>query len=135
MNDGTERALCLACLESNTPNAHFCRKCGAPLSSYATTAPLEHIYALGWMYRTALSKPARPIVLLGVWLILGPTFLWTVFAVGWTAYFWAVSEVAWPGRDDWMSTILWLSWAGISGLILWRITKTYVVDRMCHGKD
>ena len=58
--------FCMPRLEANPPSEHFCRKCGAPLCSYATTAPLEQVYALGWMYRKALSQPARPIVLLGV---------------------------------------------------------------------
>jgi len=55
MNDSKGNALCSACFEANIPGANFCQKCGAPLSSYATTAPLEQIFFLGWMYRRALS--------------------------------------------------------------------------------
>ncbi len=123
MNDGKENALCSACLEGNPPGEHFCRKCGAPLSSYATTAPLEQIYSLGWMYRRALSQPTRPIVLLGIWLIIGPIFLW------------AVRHIVWPDGRFWPNAIIAVFWTGLSGAILYRITKNYVVERNRDAND
>ncbi len=75
------------------------------------------------MYRRALSQPARLIVLLGIWLILGPTFLWSLFAA------------VWPDERSLLYTIFTVFWTGLSGIILYRITKNYVVERMCFGKD
>ena len=65
-------ALCPNCMSANHPRAHFCVKCGAPLTSYAVIAPLERVYATGHVYRKATSKPGSFIVLLGMWLIFAP---------------------------------------------------------------
>jgi hypothetical protein len=116
MSDGKENSLCTACLEANPQGEHFCQKCGAPLSSYATTAPLEQIYSLGWMYRRALSQPVRPIVLLGIWLIIGPTFLWSIW------------HIVWSDERFWLNIIIAVFWAGLSGMILYRITKNFIVE-------
>ncbi len=123
MSYGEGNALCTACLEANPPSEHFCRKCGAPLSSYATTAPLEQIYSLGWMYRRSLSQPTRPIVLTGIWLILGPTFLWSAFMA------------VLPGEHSWLGTTSGIFMMGLSGIILYRITKNYIIERMRNGND
>jgi hypothetical protein len=58
-------------LEENAPGAHFCRKCGAPLSSYAATGPFETLFAEGNAYRRAAERPSRFIVVLGIWMIFG----------------------------------------------------------------
>ena len=123
MIDSKKNALCSVCLEANLPGKHFCQKCGAPLSSYATTAPLEQIYSLGWMYRRALSQPPRLIVVLGIWLILGPTFLW------------AALHIMWLGHGFWLNTIIAVFWTGLSGVILCCVTKNYIVERMHNGND
>ena len=66
---------CPNCLEENLPTTHFCPNCGMPLTHYAFTAPLERIWALGWILRHAVSRPIPPIVLWGVWFIFGPGIL------------------------------------------------------------
>jgi ribosomal protein L40E len=66
-----ERQLCISCVAPNDPAAHFCVKCGAPLTSYAATAPFEHLFAEGHVYRQAAERPQRLIVVLGIWLIFG----------------------------------------------------------------
>lgn len=72
-SNGTEKQLCLGCLCPNDPAAHFCSDCGAPLSSYAATAPFERIFAEGHVYRKAVGEPRNLIVVLGIWLIFGLT--------------------------------------------------------------
>jgi hypothetical protein len=66
-----EKQLCVGCLFPNEPLAHFCVKCGAPLSSYAATAPLESRFAEGYAFRAAAERPRSLIVVLGVWLFFG----------------------------------------------------------------
>lgn len=66
-----EKQLCIRCLAPNEPLAHFCAKCGAPLSSYASTGFLESAYAEGAVYRAAAERPRKLIVVLGVWMIFG----------------------------------------------------------------
>ena len=66
-----QRALCQECLTPYTPGTHFCPKCGAPLSSFATIAPWERIQAERHIFANAASDPRKPITLIGVWLIFG----------------------------------------------------------------
>jgi hypothetical protein len=69
--DATEQELCVQCLQPNTPGAHFCQKCGAPLTAYAATGPFESLFAEGTACRRAAEQPQRLIVVVGVWLIFG----------------------------------------------------------------
>ena len=66
-----EKQLCISCMFPNSPEAHFCTKCGAPLTSYAATGPFEHIFAEGHVYRQAAERPRSFIVVLGIWIIFG----------------------------------------------------------------
>ena len=68
-NPGAEKQLCVSCMFPNEPQAHFCTKCGAPLTSYAATGPFESMFAEGHVYRQAAERPHRFIVVLGIWLI------------------------------------------------------------------
>jgi predicted amidophosphoribosyltransferase len=55
---GSERELCISCLQPNPPGTHFCRHCGTPLTAYAATAPFESVFAEGDFWRKAL-RPGR----------------------------------------------------------------------------
>lgn len=66
-SDGME--LCLSCMAPNDTGVPFCAKCGAPMTSYAATGPLEHIFAEGFAYRQAAERPRSFIVVLGIWMI------------------------------------------------------------------
>lgn len=69
--EADQKQLCISCMAPNEPSAHFCVKCGAPLSSYASTGPFEGLFAEGAVYRQAAEHPQRLVVVLGVWLIFG----------------------------------------------------------------
>ena len=69
--EGQERELYPSCLALNRPGTQLCSNCGAPLSSYATTAPFVSLFAEGHAYRQAVEKPRNWIVLLGMWLLFG----------------------------------------------------------------
>jgi hypothetical protein len=94
---------CTHCLAGNEPTRHFCRQCGTPLTSYAATDPLGQIYAQGDLYRKAIETPTKPFVLIGMWLLCGPT------AVGASGFFpWFIWEVAAnprAGRESHLHTI------------------------------
>ena len=66
------QALCPHCLEEIASADHFCRACGGPLTSHASTDPIGHILAEGYAYRQAVSGRPGMLVLLGVWAIFGP---------------------------------------------------------------
>ena len=76
-----EKQLCVSCVFPNDPEAHFCAKCGAPLSSYAATGPFERIFAEGHVYRQAAERPRSLIVVVGIWVIFGPLALTGVVLV------------------------------------------------------
>jgi hypothetical protein len=70
-----ERQLCISCLAPNFSDAHFCEKCGAPLDSYAATAPFEQIFAQGHAFRSATTGKPKLVVMIGMWLLFLPSIL------------------------------------------------------------
>ena len=77
-----EKQLCVSCAFPNEASAHFCVQCGAPLTSYASTGPMEHIFAEGAAYRQASARPRNLTVVLGMWLIFGmPGLAGLIFVV------------------------------------------------------
>lgn len=60
------------CATPNYEDVHFCEQCGAPLTSYAATAPFESTLARGYAYRNAVTAKPSPVVLIGVWLTMLP---------------------------------------------------------------
>jgi hypothetical protein len=113
---------CPTCMEANYPDAHFCRKCGMPLSAMAGMDPLKQIYAEGWIFRRAVSGRPSVIVLLGMWLIFGPALVLTVVAAG---------PVLSGGRSasDILSLLLTAGFAILYGAILLRVTLRYAHRR------
>lgn len=83
--EGGEQELCIQCLTGNRPGATFCRTCGAPLSSFASTGPFERLFAEGHVYRRATESPRRLMVVLGMWVIFGGMALLgaVMVAMGW----------------------------------------------------
>ena len=76
VRDSVEEAeTCFSCLGTNAPGSNFCTHCGAPLTSYAATGPIEHVFAFGDFIRKATrlgrwSRPVRVAVLIFVFLML-----------------------------------------------------------------
>ena len=67
--DLIEHELCFSCLKENEPGIHFCKHCHTPLTSYATTGPIERMYAFGDFARKAVRHPKRWIRTLA-WLLI-----------------------------------------------------------------
>jgi len=110
---GGEKQLCVSCMAPNEPSAHFCIKCGAPLSSYASTGPFESVLAEGAVYRQAAERPRTLIVVLGVWLIFG-----TMGLVG--------LMIAVMGRDMGIGYMAsGASMLAISVVLIWKSTRNY----------
>jgi hypothetical protein len=109
-----EKQLCLSCMFPNEPAAHFCAKCGAPMTSYAATGPFEHLFAEGHVYRQAAERPRRLIVVLGIWLIFGPMAL-------------ACVALIFPGREAGLQyVIVGALLLPVSIIIIWRTTRGYL---------
>jgi len=64
-------ALCLNCLGEIPEDAHFCRHCLRPLTSYAMTGPIERVWAVAWGYGRLIRTRRLPLpVVLGTWTLL-----------------------------------------------------------------
>ncbi|MEI9893895.1 MAG: hypothetical protein WDN28_08320 [Chthoniobacter sp.] len=81
----------------------------------ATIDPMQHIYAEGFAYRSAVDGPPRFIILLGMWLLFGPVALAAPFVL------WNASSVGLPQAA--FSGCL----AIVSVVILYRTTRNYLV--------
>ena len=66
-----ELMVCSGCLEPNLPAAHFCRRCCAPLSFFSVVAPLERVYAWGWVANRIVTRSLGIRELLAAWLFFG----------------------------------------------------------------
>jgi hypothetical protein len=112
--DSDEKQLCVSCMFPNQPAAHFCAKCGAPLSSYASTGPFEHLFAEGHVYRQATERPHNLVVVLGVWLIFGVTAL-------------AGAALLFIGREDGIQyVVVGAFFLPISLVMIWKTTRSYL---------
>src|SRR5262249_58736808 len=63
--------VCPNCSDANDRGADFCARCGAPVGRFTTLDPLKSTYAEGWLFRKAASARIKPIVLIGMWALLG----------------------------------------------------------------
>lgn len=84
-----ERPLCPHCIHPLRPDAHFCKRCVAPVSSYASFGAFgdgnyEAIWSTAWILGQALTTPEpRLLHAWGVTLIFGPAVVGTLaFAQG-----------------------------------------------------
>ncbi len=112
--DSDEKQLCVSCMFPNEPAAHFCAKCGAPLTSYAATGPFEHLFAEGHAYRQAAERPRSFIVVLGIWLIFGMMAL-------------AGAALLFIGREVGIEYIVVGAFLlPISLVMIWKTTRSYL---------
>ena len=116
-----EKELCLNCMLPHEPGLHFCRDCGAPMTSYAATAPFESIFAEGHVYRQAAEKPRGWIVIAGVWLLFGVAALTggTMLVAG--------------GAESWLGMISGVFLSGISVAMIWKTTRNYFGRTLRRG--
>ena len=110
-----EAVVCPKCLHANSPTAAFCVDCGAPIGMVAAVDPLQHIYAEGFAYRSAVDRPPNLIVLVGMWLIFAPIVFATPLLV-FGDFIRAFSP-----------RLLFPFLGACSAVVLFRSTKNYIV--------
>ncbi len=129
--------LCPNCLAANPPELHFCDECNAPLSAHAAIDPLGSIYATGFVYQKAASRPHSRFVLIGMWLIFGPMIL-TNLPFIWISFLTLTDSVVrlrgidTSARDVFGSLFVFLLAVGLEAVlvaILTRTTRNYLRDR------
>jgi hypothetical protein len=118
-----EQQLCVSCMAPNEPAANFCAKCGAPLTSYASTGPFEPLFAEGAVYRQAAERPRSWVVVLGVWLIFGTM---------------ASGGVLWVAISRDSSFLFAIPGAGlvaVSVVMIWKTTRNYLARKQVEDKS
>jgi hypothetical protein len=111
--ESEEKQLCVSCMFPNAPLAHFCTKCGAPMSSYAATGPFESLFAEGHVYRQAAERPRSLVVVLGIWIIFGAMAL-------------AGVAMLFLGREVGVQYVVGGAFVlPVSLVIIWKTTRSY----------
>ena len=139
MSDEDELRLCPSCGKAVASDAHFCEHCNAPLTPHAATDPMGQIYSEGHIWRQAVKRASKPIVVTGMWLLWGPValvagiilviFVWGLFQV--------ILGIDQGGNPDWFEvTFVWLTlfvvFGGmlcIAGVLLFRTTRRFIESR------
>ena len=118
-----EQAMCPNCLLEIPPLAHFCERCGAPVSSIAVMDPMGTVYARGFAFQKAATRSTRPIMLIGMWLLFAPTAL---FMLGFGLYG-LVTLLFHPQLQlgELFSVGLFLAFGWLFASILIRTTRNY----------
>lgn len=115
-----ELIVCMSCLAPNDERTDFCEKCGTPLSTTSTLDPLKVIRAEGFALGKATTT-ARPkfIIVLGVWVLLFPSLLTSVFI--------AISQALY-GAEFFGFVFFWgaVAWTVFASVVLYRITRNYL---------
>ncbi len=112
-----EKQLCVNCMAPNEPSAHFCVKCGTPLTSYASTGPFESLFAEGSAYRHAAERPGSLVVVMGVWLIFGMIALVAILLLV-------------MGRDlGLLYMVVGAALLALSVVMIWKTTRNYLARK------
>ena len=122
-NTPEELQICLSCLHGNVPGRDLCEECGAPIGKYTTFMPFEKTLAEGVCYRSAVSNPRKPIILIGVWFLFAPGLLSLCYSlfIGWSIL---LSKWSFPYGVGVAGSFL--LYGLISVIILYRTTGNYM---------
>jgi hypothetical protein len=118
-----ELQICLSCLHNNVPDRDLCENCGAPIGKYTTFLPFEKTLAEGVCYRSAVSNPRNPIILIGIWFLFAPGILSLFYSlfIGWN-----ILLNTWPFPSGFSTAGCFFFYGIISAAILYRTTRNYV---------
>jgi hypothetical protein len=119
MTPEQDTPLCLSCLHPNGEEAHFCVKCGAPLDSYAATAPFEQIYAEGHAFRSATQGKPSLIVVLGIWILFLPGVVAGIF----------IGPLTLMYSGSWIGMIVFAGFGCLSAALIYLTTRRYLQAR------
>ena len=82
MAPGEEFMLCPSCLFPNGSEAIWCKRCGAPIGQTNSIVPTDAAQSVGFVFRGALTPRPKLVVVLGVWALFFPGFIYN-FASLW----------------------------------------------------
>jgi len=109
---------CPNCLTANDISADFCSECGHPIGNLVNLDPVSQIQSQGHLFREAANKPRSPIILIGLWIYFGITFV-------------GVTLVLFVSHNDFpfLVNMLFIGIALLSCSILYKATKNYFIRK------
>jgi hypothetical protein len=122
--------ICLNCASPLSRGEHFCKQCGAPATSAAMSMPYESVLARGFAARQASSRPRKLIVVIGMWLWLGPTFIFLLIAS--LGVLFDARGLAWQPEPIWpivghlAAFVVCGALATVPGTLLYKTTRNYI---------
>ena len=125
VDEANEGMICPHCMRSIAEDTHFCPHCSGPVTSIAAMDPMGQVLTYGYGMGKAVDKPTKPIILWGMWLLLGPEALIIVVGIGPMVLRIFDHEVGWAIQLG----LVTLGLAGLGALYCWmlyRMTKNYL---------
>jgi len=124
-SEPTPLPMCTSCGSMQEGNGHFCEKCGAPLTQHAHSDYVLGIQSRGFALHQATTNPKKLIVVLGIWLWVGPSlaFCLFLFVIGLVGVF----------QGEGMASRILIAASGVGialfGTILFRTTTAWLEQR------
>jgi len=138
-DDLDEPMLCPTCLTPNAAGNAMCKKCRAPLNAFAATDPVLAIHSEFNTFGKAMKGTDKPIVLIAMWMLWGPSFAAACFGIAGILYILAIGM----GNDRKADAGVWLllfldlcltgAFALIAGKILLSTTRNFLSRRASHS--
>jgi hypothetical protein len=115
-----EAALCTYCVFPNSPEAAWCKRCGASMSYASIVGPLDVAVASGFMWRGAVRGRPKPFVLISVWVLFFPKLVLNLLA--------ALSVLVVGFAGPWSLALFWLAlaFAAVAFMMLYQVTRNYL---------
>jgi hypothetical protein len=134
--------VCPHCLTPVGQFDHFCPKCAGPITAIASFDPMGQIYSAGRAYRLAATdKRPRGVVVLGMWLIFGPSLLSLLWALSMFVPSWVLISPGYDliGMEDATVHAIWLILIlgafALYSAILWKVTAHWLQSRHQQADD
>jgi hypothetical protein len=128
----TPLMICTSCGSQQPPGAHLCAKCNAPLTPFAHSDWVLGIQSRGFALQKATNEPRNLIVVVGMWLWLGPILI--LGLVLGSAGMMGMVESIRSGdssilRPTMVTGLIGAGMTWVAGAILYRTTFGYLRDR------
>lgn len=134
----TPLLICQACGAHHDAGLHLCSKCNAPLTPFASSDWVLGIQTRGFALQKATTEPKKLIVVVGMWLWLGPMLMIGagMLLFGSTGLYHSIgagdSSILRPAMIV-CGIGLGITW--VAGVILYRTTATYARDRQARRHE
>lgn len=120
-NSQTENhSICISCMKPNDREAAYCINCNTPMNLSNSNDPIQRLSAEGYAYRKAAEMKPNIVVLIGVWLLFLPTFIFSSLnAIG------LILGFAGGGAENFVWFWVCVALSVFSFVMLYKVSKNY----------